>query len=118
MQILIQDHPVATVIVNCATQLRKCRYQLQRLCVHANQYPVLLKAGLQRCPYDLEFLPKLAFDRLIILVPEAPWWYLTPTPLIYGKLGGVLLQDPETVPSFLAVKMVLQAVPGPRGPQS
>ena len=49
-------------------------------------------------------------------VPEAPCWYLTPTPFIFGKHYRVLLQDPDTFLPVLAVKMVPQAVPGPRGP--
>ena len=42
---------------------------------------------------------------------EAPWWYLTPTPLAFGKQGGVLLEDPDTDPPVLMVRMVPQAVP-------
>ena len=49
-------------------------------------------------------------------VVEALWWYLTRTPLIFGKWGGVILQEPETVPQVLVFKMVPKAVPGPRGP--
>ena len=53
----------------------------------------------------------------MIPVTEDPMWYLTPAPLALGKWGGVTLQDPETVPPLLAVKMIPQAVTGPRGPQ-
>ena len=35
---------------------------------------------------------------------------LTPTPLAFGKWGGVLLQDLETAPPVLLVEIVLQAV--------
>ena len=57
-------------------------------------------------------LPKPAFFELIMPVPEAPWWYLTLTPIKFWKRGRVLLQDPETYPPMLAVKMVPHAVPG------
>ena len=58
----------------------------------------------QNCPYDTEFLPNPEFVGLIITVPKAPWWYLTPTPIVFGKWGGVLLQNPYTVLPVLAVK--------------
>ena len=41
---------------------------------------------------------------------------MSPTPLAFGKRGRVLLQNLETVPPVLAVKMIPQSVPGPRGP--
>ena len=40
-----------------------------------------------------------------------PWWDLTPTPLIFGERGGVLLQDTEAFPLVLAIKVVPQAIP-------
>ena len=49
-------------------------------------------------------------------VPETPWWYLTLTPLAFGKRGGVLLQYLETVFPVLVIIMVSQAVTGLRGP--
>ena len=51
-------------------------------------------------------------------VIEAPWLYLTPTPIEFGKQGAMLLQDPGTSPPVLSVKMVPQAVPVPQGPQA
>ena len=51
-------------------------------------------------------------------VPETPIWYLTPTHLAFGKWGGVLLQDIYTVLPSMAIKMIPQAVPGPRGPRA
>ena len=52
-----------------------------------------------------------------MLVPEAPWWYLNPTYLAFGKWGGVFLQDTETVPLVLKIKIVREAVPCTQGPQ-
>ena len=49
-------------------------------------------------------------------VLKAPWWNLTPIPLVFGERGGVFLQDPEDVPPLLAVEVVPQEVPGPWGP--
>ena len=51
-------------------------------------------------------------------VLDVPSWYLTPIPIVFGKWGGVFLQDPETVPPFLAVKMIPHAVPGTQGPRA
>ena len=49
-------------------------------------------------------------------VTKAPWWYLTPTPIVFGKRGGVILQNPDTASPVLEVKMFSQAVSGPPGP--
>ena len=43
---------------------------------------------------------------------------MTPTPLAFGKQGGVLLQDPDTVPPVLAVKMIPHAVIDMRRPKA
>ena len=50
-------------------------------------------------------------------VPEAPWWKLNPTPLVFGEPGAVFLKDTESLSPVLEVKVVTQAVPGPQGPR-
>ena len=52
------------------------------------------------------------------MVPEASWWDLTPTPLVFGEQGGVFLQYPEAAPPVMEVKFVPQDVPGTRGPRA
>ena len=44
----------------------------------------------------------LLLEQKVMPVTEAPMWYLTPTPLVFGKWGRVLLQDPKAVPPVLA----------------
>ena len=48
-------------------------------------------------------------------VTEAPWWNLTPPPLAFGEQGGVFLQDPESSPPVLEVKLVPKEDPGQTG---
>ena len=48
-------------------------------------------------------------------ITEAPWGNLAPTPLAFGKQGGLLLHDQEAVPPVPEVEVVPQAVTGPRG---
>ena len=50
-------------------------------------------------------------------VTEAPWWNMTPTTLTFGERGGVFLQYTEAKSPVMEVKVVTQAVPGPRGTQ-
>ena len=51
-------------------------------------------------------------------VPEAPWWKLNPTPLVFGEPGAVFLKDTESLSPVLEVKVVTQAVPGQQGPRA
>ena len=110
---MIQDHPVAIVIGDCADQAWKFRGRLQRLCVNADRKLDFLKTVLQHRPPDPLLLPYPAFIGLIISVTEAPWRNLTITTLAFGERGGVLLQDTEAVTPMLAVKVAPQDVPGP-----
>ena len=114
---MIQVRPVDIVIGDCEAQVCKCRNHIQRLCINTNCYPAGLEEVLQRHTYDTEFLPETEFFGLIIPVSKAPWWYLNPAPLAFGKHGGVLLQYMENVTPVLAVKMVPQAVPDTQGPR-
>ena len=72
---------------------------------------------LQCCPSVQLFLPEPSFFCLTMQVPEAPRWFLNPTPLALGKRGGFFLQDPETFPPVLLVKVVPQVVLCPRRPR-
>ena len=53
-----------------------------------------------------------------MLISEAPWRNLDPTPLTFGEQDGVLVKDTEDVPPVLAVEVVPQAVPYPQGTQA
>ena len=43
---MIQVLPVTIVIGDCADQVQKCCYWIQRLCIHTYQNPDILKAVL------------------------------------------------------------------------
>ena len=115
---MLQVRPVVIVVCDRMYQVRKYHDQLQRLLVHTYRNPYGLKAVLEGCPSTLSFLPKPSFVCLVIPVPKAPRRYLTPTHLVFGKWGGLILQYPDTFPQVLAVKMILRDVPGPRGPRA
>ena len=69
---------------------------------------------LQSLPSDLSLLPYLEFIVLILPINEAPWKNLSPTPLAFGKRGGVFVQDPEAAPPVPVLEVVLQAFTSPR----
>ena len=49
-----------------------------------------------------------------MLITEATWRHLSPTPLTFGERGGAFLQDPQAIPSVISVEVITEAVPGPR----
>ena len=86
--------------------------------VHADRHMACLKTLLQSLPSDPSLLPYPEFIGLIVPIPEFPWQNLDPAPLSFGERCGVFLHDTEADPPFVAVEVVPQAVPGPRGPRS